>query len=126
MTDRSIQNFWSHVNKLGQIRVEHLGHCWEWTASKFDMGYGQFKGGPSTRAHRVAWELVKGPCPLGLEAEHLCNYAGCVNPDHIDWVTHGVNLSQMGNRKQYGLIPALTKRVHQDERAGIEGGITNG
>jgi hypothetical protein len=86
MTARSIANFWSHVDKTDE--------CWLWTASVFVAnGYGQFKGGPSTRAHRVAWELVKGPCPKPpLEPNHKCRVRRCVNPDHIEWVTHKENL----------------------------------
>jgi hypothetical protein len=97
MSERSIANFWSHVNKDGQIRSELLGPCWEWTASLFDEGYGQFKGGPSTRAHRVAYELMVGPCPPELEPDHLCEFRACVNPSHLEWVTHGENL-----RRKYG------------------------
>jgi hypothetical protein len=43
-------------------------------------------------AHRVSYEWAKGPIPDGMELDHLCRNPACVNPDHLEAVTHGANL----------------------------------
>lgn len=74
--------FWSKVD---------VGLCWEWTASLLTGGYGQYR---SRCAHRVAWELLVGPIPPGMELDHLCRNRRCVNPDHLEPVTHLVNVQR--------------------------------
>lgn len=90
--------FWSKVRKTDG--------CWLWTASLRPSGYGQVKGpdGKLTNAHRAAYLLAKGPIAPGLELDHLCHSADhgclggsaclhrrCVNPDHLEPVTHAEN-----------------------------------
>jgi hypothetical protein len=74
-------------------KVDATGICWEWTAAKSKAGYGVIglfhqKVG---LAHRVAWELLVGPIPEGLELDHLCRNRSCVNPDHLEPVSHLTN-----------------------------------
>ena len=77
-------------------KVDASGPCWEWIAHKNNHGYGQVGLGAGTRklgmAHRVAWELLVGPIPEGLELDHLCRNPACVNPDHLEPVTHKENM----------------------------------
>lgn len=42
-------------------------------------------------AHRVAYEIVKGPIPKGLQIDHLCRVPACINPNHLEAVTAQVN-----------------------------------
>ena len=66
--------------------------CWLWTASTRRGGYGGFwSGGKTVRAHRYAYERWVGPIPDGLELDHLCRNPTCVNPDHLEPVTHREN-----------------------------------
>ena len=42
--------------------------------------------------HRDAYEAAKGPIPDGLEIDHLCRNRACINPDHLEAVTHRENV----------------------------------
>ena len=60
-------------------------------------GYGRFNFQYEDRkririAHRVAWELVNGPIPDGLEVAHKCDVRNCCNPDHLFLATHDQNM----------------------------------
>lgn len=43
-------------------------------------------------AHIRAFNLYRGTVPEGLELDHLCRVTICVNPDHLEPVTHRVNV----------------------------------
>lgn len=74
-------------------KVDASGDCWEWIAYRDQKGYGRFSvNGKSTPAIWVAWELLVGPIPVGLEPDHLCRNPSCVNVgNHIEWVTRQEN-----------------------------------
>ena len=80
--------FWEKVDKSGD--------CWEWTASLDDGGYGRFwLGAPErrvTKAHKAVWERENGPVPDDLELDHLCHNRKCVRLDHLEPVTHKINV----------------------------------
>lgn len=67
--------------------------CWEWIGARDSRGYGNVKVGRRVRkAHRVIYELVRGPVPSGLEPDHLCRVPWCVNPEHVEAVPHLENV----------------------------------
>lgn len=89
-----------------------LGRCWIWTGYLRDDGYAPIcvrtEGRPRTRpAHVLAWELVNGPVPKGLELDHLCRNHACCNPAHLEPVTRrenvlrGQNLTAMKARQTH-------------------------
>ncbi len=62
--------------------------CWLWMGAKSPSGYGKICLGSrvedgTARAHRVSWELYKGPIPNGALICHHCDVPLCVNPDHL-------------------------------------------
>lgn len=63
--------------------------CWIWNGSKDSGGYGQSR---RTKAHRVAWTVIRGEIPEGLELDHLCSQPACCNPDHLEPVSHLENV----------------------------------
>ena len=80
------ERFWAKVNKTAS--------CWLWLAARVSTGYGYF-GISAERlvlAHRYAYELLVGPIPTGLEIDHLCRVRTCVNPLHLQAVTHIENV----------------------------------
>lgn len=81
--------FWS--------KVEKTDGCWLWRGSINSDGYGSFKiKGRTVKAHGYPWEKKNGQVPRGLELDHLCRNRACVRPDHLEPVTHAVNV-QRGN-----------------------------
>lgn len=71
--------------------------CWFWLAST-QKGYGVKKiAGKYRPAHRWAYETLRGPIPDGLVIDHLCRQPLCVNPDHLEPVTIGENISRGDN-----------------------------
>ena len=68
--------------------------CWEWQGGRNNLGYGKLNlpGRKRVYAHRFSYEKYIGPIPDGLELDHLCRNPPCVNPDHLEPVTHQENL----------------------------------
>lgn len=68
--------------------------CWLWTGTVPKNGYGRFGigVGQSTWAHRASWLLFRGPIPMDRELDHLCRVRRCVNPAHLEPVTHLENV----------------------------------
>lgn len=67
--------------------------CWEWLGFHTKFGYSRINLGFNINpdVHRIMYELVKGKVPKGLELDHLCRNKGCINPDHLEAVTHVEN-----------------------------------
>lgn len=73
--------------------IQGNGGCLVWIGARIKTGYGQTRVGNRVHmAHRAYFELRVGPIPEGLELDHLCRNRGCVNPDHLEPVTHKENL----------------------------------
>jgi len=105
--DDVVDRFWARVNKSGPFHATLGSNCWEWVGSHEAGGYGNlsFRGRVS-KAHRVSYQLAVGPIPAGLELDHLCRNVGCVNPSHLEPVTHAENCRR-GMAGKY-----LSRRTH--------------
>lgn len=75
-------------------KVQKTPGCWRWTGAIQSAGYGSIGLGEGRvgSAHRVAYELLVGPIPPGLTIDHLCRNTWCVNPAHLEAVTHQENV----------------------------------
>src|SRR3990167_748311 len=82
---------------LARYVVEPSG-CWRWTRATTTSGYAHLSiQSVYYQAHRLMYILLIGDFPDGLEPDHICRNRWCVNPWHLEPVTHGVN-SQRGSR----------------------------
>ena len=74
-------------------KVKNHGDCMLWTASLTKDGYGRFRAhGRLWLAHAFVWRLAHGEAGPGLELDHLCRNRSCVRVDHLEPVTHAVNV----------------------------------
>lgn len=79
------ERFWRHVRKQED-------GCWLWVGEKGRNGYGNIRVNSDSRvAHRVGYELLRGPVPVGKQLDHTCRNRMCVNPAHLDVVTSREN-----------------------------------
>jgi hypothetical protein len=85
--------------------------CWVWVMATDSNGYGRLGGG--ALAHIAEWEKTNGRVPKGLELDHLCSNPPCVNPAHLEPVTHAENMRRGRGAK-------LTKEAVLEIRASNE------
>lgn len=102
---RSAQTPWSNRRASGVPTLAWLfaqtvqepcalvaGDCFVWQRTKTSDGYGSVCiDGRSVVAHRVAYELSKGPVACWLTIDHLCRNRPCINPAHHEPVTQAEN-----------------------------------
>lgn len=66
--------------------------CHLWIGATNNKGYGiLFIDGRHHLAHRLAYEAEYGPIPDGMVLDHVCRSRNCVNPLHLEVVTHAEN-----------------------------------
>ena len=77
---------------MQRVVIDENG-CWLWGGYRNRSGYGvMWVAEKSYLAHRYSYEHHFGPIPKGLETDHLCRQRACVNPSHLEPVTHQENI----------------------------------
>ncbi|QPC87397.1 HNH endonuclease [Mesorhizobium sp. NBSH29] len=88
--------------------------CWLWTLA--DSGTGRGGGYPRMKlnsrtvaAHKVSFVNEYGFVPGNKQIDHKCRNRLCVNPDHLEMVSHGENQKRRDRaareRKVEGALP---------------------
>lgn len=79
-------------------RSTPVGECLEWTGPRF-RGYGRayapFRERSKWLAHRLVWELLRGPIPAGFQVNHRCDNPPCINVEHLWLGTQQDNMRDM-------------------------------
>src|SRR5437773_10375437 len=92
---KRIEQFWQKVDKNGPVALINgvESRCWLYLGVPQNKGYGHIcVNYKPVLAHRFAWILMIGEIPDGLTLDHLCRRTMCVNPAHLEPVTHRVNV----------------------------------
>ena len=97
------ERFWRKVLKTES--------CWLWLGCVSPNGYGyiQINKKPYL-VHRLSYEMAnntKLPNGHSLEIDHLCRNKRCVNPEHLEIVSHQVN-----NNRGVGVTARHAKATH--------------
>ena len=79
-------------------------------------GYGLKRDGDKmVTAHRYVYEKEVGQIPLGLELDHKCKNRSCVNPTHLEPVSHAENVRRGAKTK---LSPYDVREIRSDLKNG--------
>ena len=90
--------------------------CWVWQRSLTRLGYPMVKrGGRNIPAYQWEWEQANGAVPSGLELDHLCRVPACVNPAHLEAVTHAENCRRGASAK---LTPKTAAAIRSAQTRG--------
>src|ERR1039458_2266809 len=78
---------------MGRFMAVTETGCWIWLGALDWYGYGKvsFKS-RNLLAHRAMYEQTMGRVPPGMELDHTCRVRCCVNPRHMEPVTHAENI----------------------------------
>lgn len=81
-----------------------------------DTGYGHLSVNNKMQlVHRIAYEMF-APIPENLVLDHLCRRRACINPEHLEPVTHAVNIL-----RGEGCMADYAKRTHCPQGHPYEG-----
>lgn len=105
---------------------ESVGGCWAWQGTITDQGYGRASVTKtrSAQAHRLFYEIFRGPIPEELVLDHLCHttlcvggpscpHRRCVNPAHLIPTERGHNARRASSGTNRLRAEGRCKRGHE-------------
>src|SRR5262245_59779324 len=93
------------------VAIPNEDGCMVWTGSVSSGGYGRIGIGnrKSASSNKLVYEHFVGAVSDVLELDHLCRNLRCVNPQHLEAVTHRENV-----RRGNGIAAKFAMRTHCD------------
>lgn len=108
-------------NEGEHYEVDPSTGCWNWTGTLRESGHGSAytpELGAGT-AHHLAWEGLHGPLPQRVHVHHLCENKACVNPAHLEAISHNEHSRRHGRAKSHLTeedIIAMRTAVYEGEK----------
>lgn len=96
---------------MQRISVSAEG-CWLWTGPTSGengrgRGYPRMSlDGATVAVHIAMYTIEHGPIPPRKQIDHRCRNRLCVNPDHLEMVTHRQNQKRRDAARQKPGVPA--------------------
>jgi hypothetical protein len=89
ISTRLLKTLFSRI-KISSTHFYNNVPCWEWTGYIRPDGYGRLS---YKLAHRLMYSIFVEEIPSSkIDCDHLCRRRHCVNPCHLEAVTHRVNM----------------------------------
>lgn len=92
---------------LANSKLDPLTGCRIWTGKTSKRRGGGLDGRinlringrhVTRRAHRISFEVFNGPIPPEHEIDHTCVNSLCIEPTHLEAVTHAINVERRDQR----------------------------
>ena len=105
--------------KRTKVTVDEAAGCWLWEGAKTAQGYGTVNVAvdghrSNTTAHRFFYEVYVGPIPHGETVHHRCAVRLCVNPDHLEPISHRENTAEMFERRALNATIEHAEKTMED------------
>lgn len=120
-----VGNRWNQIlqkllaNILVIVRVPALGPCWEWTGN---LGGGRCRGRPRMNLDnttvspvRVSYVHFNGYLPPKKQVDHVCENIICINPAHLEAVTHKENQKRKARREAKPVVMEMRSMLDHIE-----------
>lgn len=94
---------WPEVRRsIEAASIPQPNGCLIWSGQLDRWGYGVLQAANRTiGVHRMMLEAKHGASLGSQVAHHTCASTACVNPDHLQPVTHAANVAEMHARRSY-------------------------
>lgn len=103
-----------------RVEVDAARNCWLWVGYLDKDGYGKgytTKVPNTQRVHRIAYTLLVGGIPEGLDLDHECEVRNCINPSHLTPCTPIENIKAGAERRRLRLWQGPQATAAQLRRA---------